>query len=503
MTLKMEKLTRTLLITAVLATLPCSAGVAYSSPYQPLVGIVHLHSRASSGTLSLEELALRAEAQGIGVVILAENFELRFAYGPPSLPELFMVPKSFPSLTRSTVAGYLEEVEALNRRHTEIIFIPGIETVPHYYWSGSLLKNTLTMHDGQKNILIVGLKRPEDYQALPIQGNPGAERYGPRSLVRASPLFLVLAGLGLLFIKRERRYKIGGFRVTKRRRPWKAAASLLLIGGAWAAYNAPFTVAAYSIVDKEAGFTPHQELIDHVGRLGGVTIWSYPEAKDYHVFHLPVPGPWGKFTVKTDPHPEALVGTRDYTAFGALYQDSTTAERPGRAWDRVLEQYCRGQRQKPIWGLGELGFHGSDRKELTDVLTTFLVREPSAEEVLNALRSGRMYAAIPRGDTGLTVKDFSLRKGTQEAIVGETIGLAPGEQVGVHVALEGRQGASHPFEAVIVRDGKPWKELQGTTPFSTTIQDLPTPEGKCTYYRLWMERPHRLVTNPIFVFVQK
>jgi hypothetical protein len=469
--------------------------------YKPLVGIVHIHSRASSGLLSLDEIARQAESSGIEAVVLTENFHLEFSYGLPPYPELFRVSRAFPSLTGPEMADYLKSVELINRRHPKVILIPGVEVVPHYFWTGSFWSDDLTMHDAQKNILVTGLDRPEDYKGLPATGNPGAARYGSRSLIRASPLLLVLAGLVLLATKSVRRYKVGGFRVSQRRRHWKSALCLLVIGGAWSAYNAPFTVSAYSIKGREAGNAPYQSLIDHVNRLGKVSIWSYPEAKDYHIYPIPILPRAGKFTIRTDPHPEILLETQDYSAFGAIYRDNTTAEWPGRTWDKTLEEYCTGSRKSPPWGVGELGFHGGGRKNLADVLTIFYVRKPTTEEVLTALSSGRMYAVIPRSNVRVQIAHFVLRSGVKEAVMGETLTLEPGEPLTLNLTLETVDGASHPFRAVLVRNGEPWQELEGSTPFSIALEDAPPLDRRCTYYRLWMRKPHRLVTNPLFTTV--
>ena len=102
---------------------------ALAASGHPLVGIVHVHTTASTGTLSLEEIALRAEASGVDVVLLAENYHLQFNYNLFPLPGLLEISKSFPSLTQSTIAEYLNSVANTNRRHPKVLLIPGIETV--------------------------------------------------------------------------------------------------------------------------------------------------------------------------------------------------------------------------------------------------------------------------------------------------------------------------------------------------------------------------------------
>ncbi len=492
---------RTAAISVLLAgcLMPTATHDALAASGHPLVGIVHVHTTTSTGTFSLEEIALRAEASGIDVVLLAENYHLQFNYNLLPLPGLLQISKSFPSLTQSTIAEYLNSVANTNRRHPKVLLIPGIETVPHYFWTGSLWRGNLTMHNGQKNILIMGLYRPEDYQGLPIIGNPEAARYEVGSLIRAAPLLFVFAGLGLLILQRDRRYRVGGFQVSRRRRPWRLALFLIITGAAWSTYNAPFTVPELAASRPNMRAAPYQALIDYVNRRGGATIWSYPEAKDFHVHTYPRPGRFGaKFVTKTDPHPDVLVTSTGYTAFGAIYQDNTTAERPGEAWDRALEQYCLGKRDRPVWGLGELGFHGRDRKALTDVLTMFYVGERTANQVLDALGAGRMYAIIPTRAKRIEVRAFNLTEGPEEAAFGETLITPPGESVTLHLALEAHDGKALPFRATLVRNGKRWRELEGTTPFSLALNDTPSPDRACTYYRLWMRSPHRLITNPLF-----
>lgn len=475
--------------------------------YEPIAGAVHVHSTASTGVLSLEEIALRSETFGIDTVLLAENYHLQFAYNFFPLQGLLQINKSYPSLTNSTIAKYLNDVEDTNRRHPKVILIPGVETVPHYYWTGSLWRGDLTMHNGQKNILILGLYKPQDYQGLPVMSNPRVAKYNARSLIRATPILLVVAGIVLLMRQRERRYRIGAFQVSRRRRPWGLAAPLLITGLAWSIYNAPFTASDATLGDPTGVTAPYQALINYVDRLGGATIWSYPEAKDFSVHTYPPTRRFGlKFITKTDPYPEVLLTTERYTAFGAIYQDNTTAERPGQIWDKALDEYCLGQRDSPARGLGELGFHGGThlKKALSNILTTFYVHEKTAKGVLEALGAGRMYATIPDFYIRrLVVRTFTLTDGAREVIMGETLAVPHRKTVTVRLALEAHDGTSRPFQATLVRNGEPWQHLEGITPFSITLEDTPPPGRKCTYYRLWMEKPHALITNPLFAASSK
>jgi hypothetical protein len=75
-------------------------------------------------------------------------------------------------------------------------------------------------------------------------------------------------------------------------------------------------------------------------------VWSFPETRDEGERWIgPVRVAW-----RTAPSPDDLLRTERYTAFGALYEDTTRVERPGEAWDRLLAQFAAGDRSRPVWG---------------------------------------------------------------------------------------------------------------------------------------------------------
>src|ERR1051326_3279081 len=55
---------------------------------QQLLATMHIHSTASTGELTIEGLAARAEQLGLDVLILTDNFSLRYEYGLWPLPGL-------------------------------------------------------------------------------------------------------------------------------------------------------------------------------------------------------------------------------------------------------------------------------------------------------------------------------------------------------------------------------------------------------------------------------
>src|SRR5438093_2016541 len=263
---------------------------------RPLVAALHVHSSVSTGGLSLEQVVEQAEKLGLDAVLLSDNFLLQYEYGIWPLRGVFRRTVALPSVLEHGVGQYLAEIAAVQARHQGVLLIPGIEVAPHYYWTGSLVDRNLTMHNAQKNLLVFGLVQPEDYAALPVAGNSSSYRYSWASALSITP--------GLLFVPavwlwRRRSYRARLVGVV----PALVLAGLALL----LLLNAsPFGQPVFSIYESGLGYRPYQELIDTVLERGGTVVWSMPEAHDFHVYAY---GPLGQVTIKTNPHPEALLFT--------------------------------------------------------------------------------------------------------------------------------------------------------------------------------------------------
>ncbi len=371
----------------------------------PLVAAVHVHSTASTGSLSVDALAERAERLGLDAMMLTDNFALEYEYGLYPLDGVLRRTVSFPSLLRYGLARYLDEIAAAQARHPKVLLIPGAEVAPHYYWSGSVLRGDLTMHDSQKNLLVVGLSDSEDYATLPAIGNTASYRYDGRTALCLAPVALFVPAAWLW----HGRSSVAGRR-GRSGRGWLArrigsllltGAALLLLFNAW-----PFSRPIFSAYDERLGYRPYQAVIDMVNGRGGLALWSMPEARDFRTYSF---GRLGSVIVKTDPYPEALMLTQGYAGFGGLYQEARMATDPGGLWDQLIQLYASGQRSTPPVLVGETAFHGPDQagKELDQVVTVLWVRDRTVAGVLDALRRGRAYAVeristrrVPRGRPG-------------------------------------------------------------------------------------------------------
>jgi len=203
-------------------SLPLALSLLLSAPsplraaesLRQIPAVVHAHSTFSSGDQTLDELITRARAVGIEAIFLSENHLQRFEYGLLPLRNILRYRVEYPSLLSRGPEAFLKAVEAANARQKDVLLIPGTEVIPHYYWTGELFRETLTMHNGQKNILALGLYNAEDYRGIPTAGNVEAGRWNLRSLWLLSPVALVIPGIWLLRLRRRRSVQLQFFQVS-------------------------------------------------------------------------------------------------------------------------------------------------------------------------------------------------------------------------------------------------------------------------------------------------
>ncbi len=461
----------------------------------PLAAAVHVHTTFSSGAEDLDSVARRARAAGLQAVLFTENYGLAFDYGIEPLAGILRWRESFPSVTPGRLAAYLEAVRQARRRHPDLILMPGLEVIPHYYWTGSLRDRNLTMYDGQKNLLVFGLERPEELRALPVVGNRRWPRPGDWLAHLAPPALLGAAGGCLFRLRRVRRVRWRQFEVRQMVRYRWAGACAIALAALFALNSVLAGTPHWNPKRGPRGYAPHQAAIAFVAARGGAAVWSMPEARDFSVHRragLTV-------TVRTDPYPEALAETQGYTAFGALYGDTTSVEAPGGLWDRLLLDHLAGRR--PGWpvAIGETAYHyeGQAGKRLDDVQTVFLAAAPTPAAVLEAMREGRAYSLRRMGEYVLVLERFAVNG----AGPGDTAPAAPGAPPRIAVALAASDGKAHPVEARLIRSGAVLAVRQGTTPLALDLEDREAPKAGAWYYRLDVhgEPGVRLLTNPIFI----
>ena len=467
---------------------------------RPVTTVLHAHSTWSSGALSLEDLVAHARSRNVEAVFLAENHLQRFEYGLPPLRGLLRHRVEYPSILLKGPEAFLAAVHAANQKQRDVLIIPGVETVPHYYWTGNLLGGTLTMHNAQKNILALGLSHAEDYRGLPVVGSDGSSRWGLESLWLLSPLLLAICGVWLLQVKRRRVIRLRHFRVAEERRLIGPGVLCLAAGLLLLANNYPFRPSSVSPYDAAAGLAPHQNVIDFVAARDGVSVWSLPEARD----HQAVTVAGLRATLRTEPYPSDLLRTDRFTAFGGIYEDTTTFTEPGQGWDQLLLEFLHGRRNAPAWAVGEAAYHfdGQAGKRFGDVQTVVLAERKDAGSVLEGLRAGRAYALLRTPEEGLVLDRFqAISADAPPAEAGSLLTLRAGARPEIHAVVGTAGGKRLPIEVRLIRSGAVVQTLRGDTPLALRWTDAPLAKGSKSFFRLDIRGAggHRLLSNPVFL----
>ncbi len=468
---------------------PCRS--AHAEGWIPLTGAVHVHSSDfSSGDHTLSDLVDMARKRGLNVIVLTDHDRIALSYGIPPFQNLLSLHLSRNSILKQGARKYLEAVNKINAENPDMILIPGIESAPFYYWTGSIRKGDLTSHGLRKHIHVIGLTNPEDIEHLPILENGFSTNYVMKLLPRFL-LFLGIILLSLVLITWKGIYKTSGWIFL-----------VLAVLGALDAH--PFKSSLFDPYHGDQGAAPFQEVIDYADSHGGMTFWAHPEANygfsetgpNKKILGFKIP----KVFMETEKHPSDLIKTDGYTGFESLYGDTIHATEPGKEWDQALIRYCEGGRKKPVWGLCGLDFHKQGQNSwayLDRGETVFWVQEKTREEVLDAMRNGRMYAVYQGGDGKIRLNSFSLASQDGESTISGGTVDTRGEPLNLHLAVTFSDAAQVPVKIEIIDSGKTIYTLEGKTPLNAT-QDI-TPSRAKGYVRAVVRADkYQIVTNPIF-----
>jgi hypothetical protein len=496
-TIPLSKIPRAVWLLLILVCFAPNASAAIS--LQQIPTVLHAHTNWSTGALSLDEMVARSQELGIGAVFLAENHLQEFEYGLFPLRGLLRYRIQYPSVAEKGAANFLRAVTEANAKQKDVLIVPGAEVIPHYYWTGHLFQNTLTMYNAQKNILALGLSRPADYEEMPVTGNYGASRWGLATLWLLSPAILAIPGIFLLRTKRRRVVKTQFFNLVEERRLLVPGLLCLGIAIVLLINNYPFRYAPQSMYDSDAGLRPHQEVIDFVASRGGVAVWSMPEAKDHQVATV-----WKlQATVHTDPYPSDLLRTDRFAAFGGIYEDTTTFTEPGKGWDQLLRDYLEGRRKAPAWAIAEAAYHYEDQagKKFGEIQTVLLAERKDQSALLGALQSGRAYALRRNRQEGLVLNQFQVIVPLREPVeAGSEVVLRSTDRPELQIAITSSSGRPVQIGVSVIRSGVIVHTTQGNTPLTLRWADPSPPSNSRHYYRIDVRAPgHQILSNPVFV----
>ncbi|MDO8748953.1 MAG: hypothetical protein Q7J72_07580 [Candidatus Omnitrophota bacterium] len=449
--------------------------------------VIHIHSTISQADYPPRRIVSLAREQGIRILVFTDSFIRRWEYGLPLVSNIFKFSAEEDSISRYGIKRYLNDFKKIKDEFPDMLILEGAEVAPFYWWSGSFFKKNLSLNDWSRHLLVIGLKKEQDYRHLPVVGN---KYFFPRL---KDMFFLLIAAIliipGIFFLKRKQK-KALGFLIC-------AAGILFLLN------SIPFSASRYSPYHRQKQYLPYQDLIEYVTKKNALVFWAHPRITEEVS--------WGRyaktvnfFTLK---YPEALTLTSGYTGFGVgANRDLILA---GEEWDNVLNSYCDGRRANPAWVIAEADYRG--RGQIDSIQNMIFLPVFKEESVYEALRAGRLYIRYySENKCDILLEDFHIAdspaetSGSPAFIAGEiTIKNKP------RLLIRGSSLISPPEELRIevIRNGRIVKEfrLAGQKEFDLGFQDdsLEITDRK-NYYRLnfFIGNNVVLATNPIFVRIK-
>jgi hypothetical protein len=473
-----ERIAALLVLVALSLTGPRAAAGGAAAPYQQVPGLIDLRTTFSDGSHGIEDLVRIARSKGFRLLFLNDHDHAALSYGIPPFRNILRYRKALPSIMTHGPEKYLAEVDRVSRMNPDTILIPGCETSPFYYWSGSWLGKDLTAHEVDRRLVLINVETPQDYRDLPVVENNFSFRYW-RERLPGLLFFLPPLLIGALLWRQGRVRRALGF--------------ILLVVTGMAVLDAhPFRGSPFNAYQGEQGIRPYQTVIDYANERGILSFWNYPEQQS----GLRDLGP---IRLHTPPYPQVLRQSKGYTGFAAIYGDRMSHIEPGKEWDMALNDYCLGRREKPPWGIATADFHEEGRLGigLGAFPTVFLVRDFSKADILDAIQKGRMYCARGDGTDWPRLDFFRVSAGNgEEAVMGE--GVVTDSPPVIRFRVSHHSGKEATRRIFLIRGGTLIRTFEGKTPFEGVYVDREAPPDTNTYYRLMDEHKH-LASNPIFV----
>jgi hypothetical protein len=451
-----------------------------ATEYSQIAGLIDIRTNYSDGEMGLESLAELAKSRGFDLLFINDHDRLAMEYGLFPFRKIFKKRVELNSINKGGAENYLNGIREVQEKHPDMIIIPGSETAPYYYWTGSYFENNHTAHNHERRILIIGLENPHDYGDLPILHNGFSTKYLNFFLPEVL-IFILPFMLGLILLKWKGYYRIAGIVIS-------ALSFLFLVN------TDPLRSSPFDQYHGDQGIDPYQLVIDYVNSKGGLTFWNYPETRS-GVRKM------GPIFVSTPPYPQVLSESEGYTGFASLYGDNITVTEPGGIWDRVLLEYCKGERNRPVWGISTADFHkdGGAGEKLGNYPTVFLVKEKTRKEVLTAMRAGRMYACQSKYPQQLILDEFSVWGSVSKisATLGDEILLR--EHPKIHISLSLKEAIEKRVKVRLIRSGQLIKVFNGFLPMEIDYIDKYYRPGEKIYYRIDARGDGAVVSNPIFI----
>lgn len=459
--------------------------------------IMHVHTRMSSGLYQLPELTQVAKTQAVDVIFLSDALLEPIEFGLLLLRHIFWAShQEKPSVLSIGSRRCLAEIQRENKRQSDVLYVPGVEIVPRFFWTGSLLSKDLVCHNHQRNLIILGTGDAGSLVNLPAAIGYIPGRDTGWIIITRLLLLLFIGGLIAMVFMSPKLARRSGLDTRAIRRAFLFGIILPVFVLMIVVNLVAALVPAFDIYSPDNPERFEQGVLNALKRKKLMSFWAHPEATDHHAFkYFGVP-----FEVDTRPYPEVLLKTRDYTGFAGVNEGENKFIDPGSVWDTTLNQYVSGERDEPVWCFGEMLYHyeGQAGKKLSNVETMIWASEKTETALLESVRKGLFYARYNHRGKSLTLDQWQvagLESGQTGRISKDYVDVTLRVSASVSIAK------TDILNILIIRNGKVIKEVNLPVPFDLNFRDDLPQDQQALFYRAIVagKYPLRLVTNPIFI----
>ena len=488
-------------LSIILLKLFCCLNIAAEEKSNWKRGVIRINTVISAGKESIAEVAEKARKNQLDFLVFTDQFVVKVEYGVPLLRNVIKISKSRPGVMAFGIENYLTQIREADKKYSDIALIPGVDVAPHYYWDGLPFAGSFSCRQYSEQLTVFGPSSNDFYANLPVIHNDITEiSFG--SMLKLLPLLLVLAGFIVIINRKNGGYKDaqGNTYPVKVKSKIFTGIIFIIFGTLWTINNRPFSRTFHFDQYKSYGLSPYQQLIDYVGSNSGKEpcgiFWSAPEATMKDVIS-------GVHLI-TAPYFYDVSATYGHNGFAGIYGDVSTAHEAGNEWDRMLMQYCRGERKKPPVVIGELDYHGKKRR-IDMIQTVVNVDELDSSRIVDAVIRGKSYAYEKAVVKQINIDRLQLSEGKKNAGLGETLHFSELKDVNLHLrgSISGSGGVTNITVSVILNGKKMCIQKQYGNRFNFEIplkKELMESNRK-NYIRLIIKTNNagRILTNPIYI----
>ena len=385
-----------------------------------LHGIIRVNTTVSAGKKNFEEVVKEAGNADLDYIIFTDQFLVDAEYGFLPFRNVIKIFKERKSIIEYGIKRYLDDINRVDKQYSDITLIPGADIAPYYFWENSPLSADFSCHQFSEQMTLFGPESADFYAQLPVIHNEQSE-LSWSTLWKLWPLCLVVVGLLILKFRDSDTYSDrqgNAYSYGESRGKAVVGYLMILLGLLWTINNRPFTRPLPFDQYHSYGTLPYQTVIDYVkvyskqGKCG--IFWSAPEA----AMEDRIAG----VKLITYPYLDDVVNTDGHNGFAGIYGDAYSAQKPGEEWDKMLMEYCAGERNVRPVVIGELDYHGKMRR-IDMIQTVVKAKSNRKDEIVKAICNGCSYAYLNDGHWTFAFEELSLQCGHLMAGAGETLSL--------------------------------------------------------------------------------